>query len=336
MKNFTEKVGKFFKSSFPGKWTTRKIVFVAILIAVSVTFTIISVQIAPFAGISTYKVAFIGLPVKISGFIFGPVIGIFIGLVSDLISLIYIPPTTYNPLYTLVVVMNGFIPGLFSWFFFRFINYAFGADFRTKLYKSKIQLYSTSYLVAVANPDSEKEANYYASKIIYYNNKKEYIKRFETINLIKNINLIIALMILSIIILFEIITIGFLIPDAYLVKSPVKNRWIIVALITTGLIMMMSLCIYGKFKIKSSRYLVMVPIIIFSAVLEIVNLPILSFADLFALGNSSIKDIFLWIFQHVFLAPVKIWFNIIIIYYSFSIISKLVNKNADLSWNTSS
>ncbi|SYV93346.1 Uncharacterised protein, partial [Mycoplasmopsis synoviae] len=58
--------------------------------------------------------------------------------------------------------------------------------------------------------------------------------------------------------------------------------------------MMMSLCIYGKFKIKSSRYLVMVPIIIFSAVLEIVNLPILSFADLFALGNSSIKDIFLW------------------------------------------
>ncbi|UWV83480.1 hypothetical protein [Mycoplasmopsis felis] len=48
----------------------------------------------------TYKFSFIGLPVKITGFIFGPIIGIFVGIVSDFLSLLFIPPAGYNLVYT--------------------------------------------------------------------------------------------------------------------------------------------------------------------------------------------------------------------------------------------
>ncbi|EFF41418.1 ECF transporter S component, partial [Mycoplasmopsis alligatoris] len=70
------------------RWTIRKIVFVAILVAIAVVFTIIGNQLLPIVSIPTIKISFIGLPVKITGFIFGPIIGFFVGLLSDLLSML--------------------------------------------------------------------------------------------------------------------------------------------------------------------------------------------------------------------------------------------------------
>lgn len=313
------------------KWTIRKMVFVAILISISVAFTIISAQLVPIIALPTYKVSFLGLPIKITGFIFGPLIGGFVGLVSDLLSLIFIPPATYNPLYTLAATINGVVSGIFGWFFIRFLNYAFGVEFRVKVYSAKIQYYGDKYKLAVVKND-EKLINKYASKVIYFNNKRTYVKQYGTISMLKNINMIVGMLFLLIIIAIIVWYIGFVVKDDLIQRSLIKDRRGILALMLAGISSQFFMITISRFKMKSSTYLKIVPIIIFSGFLELINVPILSFADLYALGSNDNSEILLWILQHVISSPLKIWFNIFVIYYSYTIISKLINKNKNLSY----
>ncbi len=96
------------------KWTNKKIALVAILIAASVSFVIIGSRLAAITTFPSFKIAFAGLPVKITGYLFGPLIGAITGVVSDLLSFAMLP-SYYHFLYTLIMAVSGFVPGVVAW-----------------------------------------------------------------------------------------------------------------------------------------------------------------------------------------------------------------------------
>ncbi len=90
------------------KWSNRKIAVVGLFIAIGIVLVILG---NAFVTIPSFKTALAGAPVKITGFLLGPVAGGVSGIVVDLLSLLY-RPTFYFPGYTLDMIMVGVIPGL--------------------------------------------------------------------------------------------------------------------------------------------------------------------------------------------------------------------------------
>jgi ECF transporter S component (folate family) len=81
------------------------------LIATSVVFIILGTQLFALTAFPSFKVAFGGLPIKITGFVFGPIIGAITGVISDLLSFMFVP-FNYFPGYTLIMALSGLIPGI--------------------------------------------------------------------------------------------------------------------------------------------------------------------------------------------------------------------------------
>ncbi|MFV8468595.1 ECF transporter S component [Mycoplasma sp. SK341A] len=315
---------------FP-KWTIRKMVFVAILIAISVAFTVVSAQIIPIVNIPSYKFSFIGLPVKISGFIFGPVIGVFVGIVADLISLLFVPPAGYNPIYTAATAVNGLISGIFGLYYMGFLRFAFSKEYRLNRLSIKINLLAYKYKFESA-AGNRKKAIEIANKIVKLNNKRQFINQDSSNVALKNVYCISGALFLVLAISIIAWYIGFFVSDEIIQNGFIKNRWILLALMTSGMTLLVIFILVGRFAMRTDKYLVFVPIIVFCAFLELVNIPILSFADLYSLGNSETADIFVWITQHILTSPIKIWFNVFVIYYAYQVVSKLINKNEHLAY----
>lgn len=101
------------------QWTNKKIANVGVLIAVSVVFVLIGSMLFAITSFPSFKVAFGGLPVKLTGYIFGPIIGGITGAIADILSFIYLP-TYYHFAYTIVMAMAGIIPGLIMKLFSKF------------------------------------------------------------------------------------------------------------------------------------------------------------------------------------------------------------------------
>ncbi|MGZ9756236.1 ECF transporter S component [Mycoplasma sp. 394] len=312
------------------KWTIKNMVMVAILIAISVSFTIVVAQILPVVNLPTYKFSFIGLPVKIAGFIFGPVVGVFVGIISDLLSLLFIPPAGYNPMYTVATALNGFVSGLLGIYFNQILKTAFSKEFRLQRIGQKLSILAMEYLQFKANGEIKK-AEKSAMKMIKLNNKKKYIDQLASDNYLKNIYLITAIVLLLVVIASVAWFISAASPEA-IEKGIIKNRWVLLGLMSTGTSLMIFFVLFGRFFFKTETFLSLVPIVVFCAFLELVNVPVLAYADLISLGNGEQKDIFFWITQHILTGPVKIWFNTLVIYYTYGIISKLINKNSNLSY----
>lgn len=97
-------------------WNNKKISYVGVLIAVSVVFVLIGSMILAITSFPTFKVAFGGLPIKLTGYIFGPIIGIVTGAIADFLSFIYLP-TYYHIAYTIIMILAGLIPGMVMLFF---------------------------------------------------------------------------------------------------------------------------------------------------------------------------------------------------------------------------
>ncbi len=93
------------------------------------SFFVVFASFVPLISIPTYKISFIGLPIKISGLIFGPLVGGIVGLISDIISFSLLP-TFYNFYYTITAIVDGVVAGLVGIIFLRVLNYAFGGQFR--------------------------------------------------------------------------------------------------------------------------------------------------------------------------------------------------------------
>ncbi|VEU74491.1 Uncharacterised protein [Mycoplasmopsis citelli] len=313
------------------RWTIKKMVVVAMLIAISVAFTIISSQIVPIASIPTFKIAFIGLPVKITGFIFGPIIGFFVGLIADLLSLLFVPPVTYHILYTLGTAMNGLIAGIVGWFFIRFLKYAFSKENKARNYEYKIWRMSLKLNLAISAKD-ERKIQKISLKIIKYRNLRDFVMRYGMNDKLKNIYMIISVIIISSIIISIIAIILPLKDDDFKDIPVIKGKYPVLVFMVTGYSVMCLFVIIGKYYISAAKYFVFAPIIVFSSILEFVNLPILGLADALAIGNGT-NDLFLWIISRTVFSPIKIWFNIFVIYFSYSVIYKLVNKNKNNTYN---
>lgn len=313
------------------KWTIKKMVFVGILIAVSVALTIFLSSGIPAAYLPQLKLSIIGLPVKITGFIFGPIIGFLVGLLSDIISMFFIVPTLYSPLYTLATAMNGLVSGIIGWFFMHFLKFYFDDQSKIEHLKGKIFKLNLKFDELVSKEEFEKAKNVH-EKIIKISRQIKNIDKVKTESQLRNVCLIISVFFLSLLIVILISVIGFELPDSAFVKLPINNRWMLLTLTVAGFATMMIFLTITRFKLNKTSYLIVIPIVIFSALLEITNVPILAIGDASVTNNGGFGDIVLWIFSHTLTSPVKIWINLLIIYYSYSIVSKLIYKNENLGY----
>ena len=119
------------------RWSVRKIAFVSILIATSVSFVLIFSSVIPIASLPSFKLTLAGLPIKLTGYIFGPMIGAITGVVTDLISFIF-RPTFIHWSYTLAFMFAGLIPGM--------IGYVFNRTWKNN--KENEELFSKKYLMS--------------------------------------------------------------------------------------------------------------------------------------------------------------------------------------------
>ena len=97
-----------------GKMSTRTLVQAAILVAISIVLSRVgSIMILP-----TVKLGFGEVPLIMSGFLFGPVVGGLSGLVADLVGFAINPQgPSLHPGFTLSTMMWGILAGLFAIYF---------------------------------------------------------------------------------------------------------------------------------------------------------------------------------------------------------------------------
>ncbi|HIV85419.1 MAG TPA: folate family ECF transporter S component [Candidatus Monoglobus merdigallinarum] len=84
----------------------------ALLISMSIVFKQIAITMGPF------RISFENLPLLISGMIFGPVIGLVTGAVSDILGCFF-SGYTINPIITVGAASIGLISGLVSFYAFK-------------------------------------------------------------------------------------------------------------------------------------------------------------------------------------------------------------------------
>ncbi|WP_406617255.1 ECF transporter S component [Mycoplasmopsis adleri] len=320
-------------SLFP-KLTIRKIAFIGILIAISVVIFIIFASFVPIISIPSYKISFIGLPIKISGFIFGPLVGGMVGLISDLISFAMFP-TFYNIYYTLAAVVDGVVSGFVGIIFMKVLKYAFGGEFKDATYESLIYKYRLKIeKIKLKDPDSPKITKL-ENKIIATNESRKKIKLLGTETSLLNVNMIVSTTVIALACVFIFIIVYLKIDNNTIVNySVIPNKLGLLLMMESGYICMLIFLIVARFKMKPKRYLVIVPIVIFSALIELINVPLLSLADYSATNSSAAGGtIITYMFQHIMFTPVKIWFNMFIIFFTHNVIAPLINKNNDIMYN---
>ncbi len=324
-------------------WTIRKISFTSILIAIGVIFVIIGTQLLFLASIPTFKISVIGLPIKITGFIFGPIFGVLVGLISDLISFMMFP-IFFEPLYILSTMMNGFISGIVGWFFLSILDYYFGFKVRIDYNRRKIRYIKlkieklNELFEDTQDPKIQKLITECQIKILYIRAKIRKWELRKSSNLLLNTNMIVSISILATIIVALIIifthqiTPGvYLLAESVIKNSFIPNRWALMTLLILGFSTMIFFIIVARFKINPKKYTIFVPIVIFSALLEIINVPLLSLADTkLATGAYDLSAVSTTMFAHILLSPIKIWVNLTVIFYTHQIISKLIYKNQEI------
>ncbi|MCE6090600.1 ECF transporter S component [Mycoplasmopsis agalactiae] len=324
---------KWHDFSFFPRLTIRKISFVGILIAISVVIFVVFASFVPLISIPTYKISFIGLPIKISGLIFGPLVGGTVGLISDIISFSMFP-TFYNFYYTLAAIVDGVIAGLVGIIFLKILNYAFGGQFRdasfdNAIFKQKERLYK----LVLEDPQSPKISKI-KTKIIMLGEQRKSANVTNQEKKLLNINLLAALLLIVLAILFIYFVVFRVIDDSTIKQfSVIPNKIGLYSLMTSGYLAMFIFLIVARFKMHPKRFLVIIPIVIFSAIIELINVPLLSLADYSTTGASSqAGSIITYMFQHIVFSPIKIWFNMFVIFFTYNVINPLVNKNSAIMY----
>ncbi|QHX35581.1 hypothetical protein STIUS_v1c00260 [Spiroplasma sp. TIUS-1] len=106
----------FLKEKYHGvRFTTKNITGMTMLIAVSVSVTIVICMTVPIFVLPPIRIAVEGILVKMSGFIFGPVIGLIIGGVTELLVMFFVP-SYIHPAYIIIMLGYGFFGGIASSF----------------------------------------------------------------------------------------------------------------------------------------------------------------------------------------------------------------------------
>ncbi|MDN5341166.1 MULTISPECIES: folate family ECF transporter S component [Oceanotoga] len=93
--------------------SSRKVVYAAILIALSIVLTrILSIRIA-IGSIEGVRIGFGGFPIIFAGLIFGPVMGGIVGGVADIMGYLINPMGPFMPQFVMTSILTGVIPGIF-------------------------------------------------------------------------------------------------------------------------------------------------------------------------------------------------------------------------------
>lgn len=98
---------------------TKSLVAASLLTAISIILTRVFSIMIPIAGIQGLRVGFGGIPIIMSGILFGPLVGALTGTTADLIGFIINPMGPYFPGFTLTAALSGFIPGAMYHYIFK-------------------------------------------------------------------------------------------------------------------------------------------------------------------------------------------------------------------------
>lgn len=91
------------------KLTTIRIAYIAVLAALSVVCNVFSIPIGP-----NRYISFAYIPCFVAGLFMGPVAGLLVGLVGDVLGVLIFQTGPWIPLITLSSALLGLIPGLIS------------------------------------------------------------------------------------------------------------------------------------------------------------------------------------------------------------------------------
>ncbi|MCC3161080.1 MAG: class I tRNA ligase family protein [Mollicutes bacterium PWAP] len=264
-------------------FTIKKISFMAILISLSVVFILIFTRFIPIGSIPSLKIGLGGLPIKTTGYLFGPIIGMITGLITDLISFA-ISPTFIHYWYILAFILTGIIPGLISFIMFRKWK---KEEVITKLFESK----------------------------------KNYL------------NFIITIVILTSIIIGMTIFILHQ-PSSNFGDGFIKNKFVFLGIAIAGVSTMLIAVLIFWFVFKPKTINNILPIIAFSAILEICVLPLLALGDI---STFNLKKSFVTILTaHLLISPIRIWVNTGLVYFAQSVIWPFIKNKNRQKWKNAS
>lgn len=94
------KTGEILEEFKSNKFTTNRLTYLALFVALSVAINTVRVG----------SISFGGFPIILSGYLMGPVNGFLVGAVADLLGFIIRPGGAFNPVYTLTSALTGAIP----------------------------------------------------------------------------------------------------------------------------------------------------------------------------------------------------------------------------------
>lgn len=102
----------FRKDKYKGvRFTTKNIAYITMLSSVSVVATIIVSITIPITVLPPIRIAFEGLMIKITGYMFGPIIGIICATVTDILVMLFVP-SYISIYYMFCIVFTGFLGGI--------------------------------------------------------------------------------------------------------------------------------------------------------------------------------------------------------------------------------
>lgn len=309
------------------RWTNKKISFIAVLIATSVAFTIIGAGALAITSLPNIKLSFAGLPVKITGYLFGPLIGFITGFLADLLSFLFIP-SFYNPLYSLALAITGMIPGFVAWFYFKFGNKLFGRDVQIQRNTNKIISCKNFIWFNENNKEKIKTIEKYKIQISKYENKIISLQSVKYSKSILNFSFISSISILAILLATITTIIAFLPNEFFSSSNFFQSREAFYLFSILGLALMIVFIAFMRFYANPRIFLNIVPIIVFSALIEFSTIAIIALADSLTLGiNFQISMI-----GSLLLSPLKIWGNLIIILIAYNIVAPLIKNKENNGW----
>lgn len=306
------------------KWDSKRIAFISILIAMSISFVVIGTRIAAISSIPAFKLSLAGLPIKIIGFIFGPIIGFVIGFTTDVISFVFIP-TFYYPLYSVALGISGMLPGVFALVYNYFYKMFSKSNILRKLNNKKVfSLYKIKLAISKNNRKQEEWEKQKYEKLI---------KKIDKINLWKNekkllnFGLISSSFFLLAILASLIIIITFIPQDAIDnsfegIFKLISHKSIFIVVISLGVGLCICLVVVTRFKMKPENYLTFVPIVVFIICTEFINIPIIAYADYKSLKISFVASAV----TSLATSFIKIWFNTVVISFAIRIVMPLITK----------
>ncbi|ASP27803.1 hypothetical protein SCORR_v1c00280 [Spiroplasma corruscae] len=95
------------------RFTTKNIAYITMFTAINVSVTVVISLTIPITVFPPIRIAFEGVMVKITGFIFGPIIGVMVAIITEVLVMIFVP-SFIHPAFIIVVISFGFIAGIGS------------------------------------------------------------------------------------------------------------------------------------------------------------------------------------------------------------------------------